>query len=233
MHQPHALRLLLLALFLAALVAALAFDLGYYLSLESIKAQQEAIRGYQTDHPLTVAIIVFIAYVIIAALSLPGAAVMTLLAGALFGFWWGVAIVSFASTLGATLAFLLTRFLLRDWVQRRYHTQLATLNEGFKKEGGFYLFALRLLPIVPFFLVNILASLMPIRTWSFYLISQLGMLPGTAVYVYAGRELGNINSLADIVSPSLIAALVLLGIFPLIAKRVLAVLRRRRNRGSV
>ena len=154
---------------------------------------------------------------------------MTLLGGALFGFWQGLISVSFASTIGATLAFLLSRFLLKDWIQGRYQKQLATLNEGFMKEGAFYLFALRLIPVFPFFLVNILTGVMPIKTRHFYSASQLGMLPGTAVYVYAGTELGKIQSLSDIASPSLLAAFIVLGLFPLIAKKIVAALRGRRK----
>lgn len=222
-------RIALVALLLAAFAAAWILDLGQYLTLESIRAQQDAIKNYQVAHPAIVIGGFFIAYVAVAALSLPGAAVMTLLGGALFGFWQGLIAVSFASTIGATLAFLLARFLLKDWIQGRYQKQLSTLNEGFGKEGAFYLFALRLIPVFPFFLVNILTGVMPIKTRHFYGASQLGMLPGTAVYVYAGTELGKIQSLSDIASPSLVAAFVVLGLFPLIAKKIVATMRGRRK----
>ena len=205
------------------------FNLGRYLTLDAIRAQQETLKINQAEHALTVLGAFFFLYTAVAALSLPGAAVMTLLGGALLGFWQGLIAVSFASTIGATLAFLLARFLFKDWIQGRYQKQLATLNEGFKNEGAFYLFALRLIPVFPFFLVNILTGVMPIKTRHFYGASQLGMLPGTAVYVYAGTELGKIQSLSDIASPSLLAAFVALGLFPLIAKKIVAALRNRRN----
>lgn len=219
----------IITLLLSTFAAAWIFDLGQYLTLESIRAQQDAFKNYQVAHPAIVIGGFFVAYVAVAALSLPGAAVMTLWGGALFGFWQGLIAVSFASTIGATLAFLLARFLLKDWIQDRYQKQLATLNEGFGKEGAFYLFALRLIPIFPFFLVNILTGMMPIKMRHFYGASQLGMLPGTAVYVYAGTELGKIQSLSDIASPSLMAAFIALGVFPLIAKKIVAVLRGRRK----
>jgi uncharacterized membrane protein YdjX (TVP38/TMEM64 family) len=219
-----------IVLFLVAIaIAAWRFHIGNYLSLDFVHAQQAIIKSYYNEHPLVTMGVFFAAYVAVAALSLPGAAVMTLLGGALLGFWQGLIAVSFASTIGATLAFLMARFLLRDWIQGRYQKQLATLNEGFKNEGAFYLFALRLIPVFPFFLVNILTSVMPIKTRHFYGASQLGMLPGTAVYVYAGTELGKIQSLSDIASPSLLAAFVALGLFPLIAKKIVVALRNRRN----
>lgn len=220
---------IIVSILLAAFAAAWILDLGQYLTLESVRAQQNALKSYQVAQPAIVIGGFFIAYVVVAALSLPGAAIMTLLGGALFGFWQGLIAVSFASTIGATLAFLLARFLLKDWIQSRYQKQLATLNEGFRKEGAFYLFALRLIPVFPFFLVNILTGMMPIKTRHFYGASQLGMLPGTAVYVYAGTELGKIQSLSDIASPSLVAAFVILGLFPLIAKKIVATMRGRRK----
>jgi uncharacterized membrane protein YdjX (TVP38/TMEM64 family) len=204
------------------------YDLARYLTLDSIKAQQSVFTSYYAEQPVIALGGFFLTYVAVAALSLPGAAVMTLLGGALFGFWPGLVIVSFASTIGATLAFLLARFLLRDWIQARYRKQLATLNKGFEEEGAFYLFALRLIPVFPFFLVNILTALMPIRTRSFYAASQLGMLPGTAAYVYAGTEIGKVQSLSDIGSPMLLGAFVLLGLLPIASKKIVAALRSRR-----
>jgi uncharacterized membrane protein YdjX (TVP38/TMEM64 family) len=221
---------ILIVLFLASLFFVIwLFDLSQYLTLDFIHAQQEAFKQFQLSHPLLVLAIFFIAYVVITSLSLPGAAVMTLLGGALFGFWQGLITVSFASSIGATLAFLLARFLLRDWIQGRYQKQLAVLNDGFEKEGSFYLFAIRLVPLFPFFLVNILTSVMPIKTRSFYAASQLGMLPGTAVYVYAGTELGKIQSLSGIASPSVLVAFALLGLFPIIAKKSISAFRTRRT----
>lgn len=229
MNKNHYIRLAVAGLIPILALSVWKFHIADYLTLDSIRAQQDAIRNYQVAHPYVVIGGFFIAYVAVAALSLPGAAAMTLLGGALFGFWHGLVAVSFASTIGATLAFLLARFLLKDWIQSRYHHQLAAINEGFQKEGAFYLFALRLIPAFPFFLVNILTGVMPIKTRHFYGASQLGMLPGTAVYVYAGTELGKIQSLSDIASPSLLAAFVALGLFPLVAKKVVAALRGRRT----
>ena len=199
------------------------------MTLDVLHEKQAALQAYQETHAVTVAAAFFLTYVAVATLSIPGAALLTLLAGALFGFVQGVVLVSFASTLGATLSFLLARFLLRDWIQNRYPSQLATLNAGFTQEGAFYLFALRLIPLFPFFLINILTGLMPISVRRFSIASQLGMLPGTAVYVYAGTELSQIKSLSGIASPSLIAAFILLGLFPLLAKKTIATLRRRRT----
>ena len=221
---------ILIVLFLTSLFFAIwLFDLSQYLTLDFIHTQQEAFKKLQVSQPLLVMGIFFIAYIVITSLSLPGAAVMTLLGGALFGFWQGLITVSFASSIGATLAFLLARFLLRDWIQGRYQKQLAVLNDGFEKEGSFYLFAIRLVPLFPFFLVNILTSVMPIKTRSFYAASQLGMLPGTAVYVYAGTELGKIQSLSEIASPSVLVAFALLGLFPIIAKKTISAIRTRRT----
>lgn len=216
-------------LFLIVAGAAWKFNIGQYLTLDSIRDHQTLLKTYQTDHSFVVAGVFFVAYVLGAALSLPGAAIMTLLAGALFGFWQGLIIASFASTIGATIAFFLARFLLRDWIQGRYQKQMESLNDGFKREGAFYLFALRLIPVIPFFLVNILTSVMPIKAHRFYVASQLGMLPGTAVYVYAGTELGKLQSLSDIASPSMLGAFVLLGLFPIIAKKAIAAIRGRRK----
>ena len=170
----------------------------------------------------------FAAYVAVTGLSLPGAAVMTLVAGAIFGLLWGTLLVSFASSIGATLAFLASRFLLRDWVQKRFGQQLAALNAGVEKEGGLYLFTLRLIPAVPFFVINLAMGLTPIRAWAFYWVSQLGMFAGTVVYVNAGTQLAAIDSPAGILSPGLIGAFVLLGFFPLIAKRVVDAVKARR-----
>ncbi len=222
-------RKLLLLLVLALLVGAFfALDLGRFLSLDYFKSQQAAIEAYRTAHPGLTAGIFFLIYVAVTGLSLPGAALMTLVAGAIFGLGWGTLIVSFASTLGATLAFLTARFLLRDWVQGRFGDKLAAVNAGMAKEGGLYLFSLRLIPIFPFFVINLVMGLTPIRTWTFYWVSQLGMLAGTLVYVNAGTQLARIESLKGILSPGLLLSFALLGTFPLIAKKVVAWLEARR-----
>ncbi|MBK8184525.1 MAG: FAD-dependent oxidoreductase [Candidatus Competibacteraceae bacterium] len=205
-----------------------AFDLGRFFSLDYFKSQQAAIETYQAAHPgLTVGLF-FAVYAISTALSFPGAAVLTLVAGALFGVLWGTVIVSFASTLGATLAFLIARFALRDWVQGKFGDKLKAINAGVAKEGGFYLFTLRLIPLFPFFVINLVMGLTSIRAWAFYWVSQLGMLAGTVVYVNAGTQLAKIDSLKGILSPGLLASFVLLGIFPLIAKKIVALVKAKR-----
>ena len=214
---------------IAALVAAFfAFDLGQYLGLEYFKQQQASIDGYYRAEPLQAAAIYFFVYIAVTALSLPGAAIMTLAGGAVFGLGWGTLLVSFASSIGATLAFLASRFLLRDWVQQKFGANLRAINSGMEKEGGFYLFTLRLVPAFPFFAINLLMGLTPLRTWTFYWVSQLGMFAGTVVYVNAGTELAKIDSLRGILSPGLLGAFVLLGLFPLIAKKVVDVVKARR-----
>jgi len=213
-----------------ALLIGVFFALGgqRYLSFDNIKAQQDSIQALFGAHPWTTALVFFLAYVAVTGLSLPGAALMTLIGGAIFGLLWGTVIVSFASSVGATLAFVVSRFLLRDWVQARFGRQLRAINQGVAREGGFYLFTLRLIPAVPFFVINLAMGLTPLRTWTFYWVSQLGMLAGTVVYVNAGTQLAAIETPAGILSPGLIGAFVLLGLFPLIAKRVLDWIKARR-----
>jgi pyruvate/2-oxoglutarate dehydrogenase complex dihydrolipoamide dehydrogenase (E3) component/uncharacterized membrane protein YdjX (TVP38/TMEM64 family) len=212
----------LLVLIAAAVLIGLyfAFDLGRWFSLDALKAQQAAIDAYRQANPWLTAAVFFAVYVAVTALSLPGAAIMTLAGGAVFGLLWGTVLVSFASSFGATLAFLASRFLLRDWVQARFGERLRAINLGVEKEGGFYLFTLRLVPAFPFFMINLLMGLTPIRTWTFYWVSQVGMLAGTVVYVNAGTQLAGIGSLSGILSPALIGSFALLGIFPLIAKKI-------------
>ncbi len=208
---------LIVLLAVVALVAAFfIFDLGKFFSLDYFKSQQAAINAYYLANPALTIAIYFAVYVIIAASSLPGAAILTLVGGALFGVTTGVVVVSFASTIGATLAFLISRFVLGEWVQSKYGDKLKSLNEGVAKEGAFYLFALRLVPAVPFFLVNLAMGLTKIRTWTFYWVSQIGMFAGTIVYVYAGTQLGQFK-----LSWQLGLAFVLLGVFPIVAKKVL------------
>ena len=212
----------LLVLVAVATVVALyvAFDLGRFFSLDALKAQQTALDAYRQAHPWLTAGIYFVIYVAVTALSLPGAAIMTLAGGAVFGLLWGTVLVSFASSFGATLAFLASRFLLRDWVQARFGQRLQAINAGVEKEGGFYLFTLRLVPVFPFFMINLLMGLTPMRAATFYWVSQVGMLAGTLVFVNAGTQLAGISSLSGILSPGLIGSFALLGIFPLIAKKI-------------
>lgn len=225
----HLSKRLSLAMLLLALVAmVLWFDLGRFLSLAAIKAHQADLETARAAQPLAAAAVYLAAYVVVTALSLPGAAVMTLAGGALFGLGWGLLLVSFASSIGATLAFLASRWLLRDWVQQRFGERLAAFNAGVAKDGPFYLFTLRLVPVVPFFVINLAMGLTPMRAVTFYWVSQLGMLAGTAVYVNAGTQLAAIDSLGGIVSPPILLSLVLLGIFPLIARKGLDALQARR-----
>ncbi len=220
----------LLVIAVVATVAALYFslDLGRYFSLDVLKAQQAAIESYRLANPWLAAGIFFAIYVAVAALSLPGAAVMTLAGGAVFGLLWGTVLVSFASSLGATLAFLASRFLLRDWVAGRFGQRLQAIDDGIRREGGFYLFTLRLVPVFPFFMINLLMGLTPMRSATFYWVSQVGMLAGTLVYVNAGTQLAGISSLSGILSPGLIASFALLGIFPLIAKKIIDIVKARK-----
>ncbi|PNH87722.1 putative membrane protein YdjX (TVP38/TMEM64 family) [Vibrio diazotrophicus] len=220
-------RKLILGLVLVAVVVFLGIEFSQYLTLENAKAQQANLSHYIEQNLLYSALIYFVAYVVITAFSIPGAAVVTLLGAALFGFWFSLALVSFASTIGATLAFLSSRYLLRNWVQQRFSDKLNAINAGVKKDGAFYLFTLRLIPIFPFFLINLLMGLTPISTVRYYLVSQLGMLPGTAVYLNAGTQLAEIKTLAGIVSPTVLLSFALLGVFPFIAKWLLSKLQKR------
>ena len=222
-------RKLLLLLVIAVLASAFfAIDLGRYFSLDYFKSQQAAIEAYRAAHPGLTAGIFFAVYVAVTGLSLPGAAILTLVGGAIFGLLWGAVIVSFASTLGATLAFLVARFALRDWVQSQFGVRLKAINAGIEKEGGFYLFTLRLIPIFPFFAINLVMGLTPIRAWTFYWVSQIGMLAGTLVYVNAGTQVARIDSLRGILSPGLLISFALLGVFPLIAQKIVSAVKARR-----
>ena len=205
-----------------------AFDIQAYLSVDGLKHSVSQLEMWRVERPLLVGALFFSLYILIALLSLPGAAVMTIGAGALFGLLWGSIIASFASSIGATLAFLLSRYLLRDVVQNRFDKQLTAINAGMAKDGLLYLFALRLVPIFPFFLINLLMGLTTIRTRDYYWVSQLGMLAGTLVYVNAGTQLIRLTSLSEIMSPALLASFALLGVFPMMAKYVVKYLERRR-----
>ncbi len=221
-------KIAVLALILVLLAGFFVFDMGQYLSLDAIKAQQAALDAQVEAHPWLAGGVFFIVYVLVTALSLPGAALMTLVGGALFGLFGGTLLVSFASTLGATLAMLLSRYLLRSWVQARFRQRLAKIDQGVNREGASYLFALRLVPVFPFFLINLAMGLtqLPVRT--FWWVSQLGMLPGTLVYVNAGRELGQLESLGGILSPGLVGAFVLLGLLPVLSRKALDVFKARK-----
>ena len=225
-------KLILVAVIIAALVAAyFAFGLGHYLTLDYLKSQQAAIDAYVTGQPVAAALVFFVLYIAVTGLSLPGAAIMTLAAGAIFGLAWGTVIVSFASRIGATLAFLASRYLFRDAIQRRYGDRLHAFDAGMARDGAFYLFTLRLVPAFPFFLINLVMGLTPIRTWTYYWVSQIGMLAGT-LGVRERRHSARAHRYRCAAScrPALIGSFVLLGVFPLIAQRVDC--RRARAQGA-
>jgi uncharacterized membrane protein YdjX (TVP38/TMEM64 family) len=213
----------------ALIVAFFAFDLGRFLSLDALRESKAAIDAYRDAHPLLASAAFFLTYVAAAALSVPGALVLTIAGGAIFGLLWGLLLVSFASSIGATLAFLTSRFLLHDAIQSRYGERLKAVNAGVRKDGAFYLFTLRLLPVIPFFVVNVVMGLTPIRARTFYAVSQLGMLPATLIFVNAGTELAKVSSPGDILSPVLIGSLVAIGLFPLVARKVVESINARRK----
>jgi uncharacterized membrane protein YdjX (TVP38/TMEM64 family) len=216
---------IILVVIIAAITAFFIFDLGQYLHLSYLQENLDTFKDYHQQNPLLTAGIYFIIYVLVTALSLPGAAIMTLAGGALFGLLLGTVLVSFASTIGATLAFLVSRFFLRDSVEKRFSGMYQKINQGIEKDGGFYLFTMRLVPAFPFFAVNLLMGITKLKTTTFYWVSQLGMLAGTLVYVNAGRALANITSLKDVASPTLILSFALLGVFPWIARYLLRIIR--------
>ena len=221
-------KIIILGLITGFLWAFFNYDLGSYLTLEYMKAQQAEFAAYYKENTLLAIGAYSAVYILTTALSLPGAALLTLLGGALFGLMTGTIIVSFASTIGATLAFLVSRLLLRDWVQEKFGRHLAAFNDGIKKDGAFYLFTLRLIPAVPFFVINLVMGLTPMKTVAFFLVSQIGMLAGTIVFVNAGTQLAQIESLSGILSPEIIFSFVLLGIFPLLAKKLVGFYKGRR-----
>ena len=218
----------LLSIIVLALAGWLFFDLDQYLDLSSLKARQAALTAQVAASPWLAGGLFFLLYVLLTALSFPGAALLTLVAGALFGLLGGTLLVSLASTLGATLAMLSSRFLLRDWVQARFGPRLVGINQGLEREGAAYLFALRLVPLFPFFLVNLAMGLSRLPTRTYWWVSQVGMLPGTLVYVNAGRELGQLDSLGGILAPDLLGAFALLGVLPLVTRTLLARFKARK-----
>jgi uncharacterized membrane protein YdjX (TVP38/TMEM64 family) len=214
---------------IGAIAAYFIFDLGQYLSLDNFKASQADIVAAKDANPALYIAGFFLLYVAVTGLSIPGAAIMTLVAGALFGVVLGTLIVSFASTMGATLAFLSSRYLLRDWVQGKFGERLRAVDDGLEKDGAFYLFTLRLIPVFPFFVINLLMGLTRIKTGTFFWVSQIGMLPATIVFVNAGTQISRIDSTAGLLSPTLIASFVALALFPWAAKGIVAVVKRSRG----
>jgi uncharacterized membrane protein YdjX (TVP38/TMEM64 family) len=220
-------RWLVALVLLAACVAFYALGWHHYLTLEYLRTKLDIWKAEVQQYPVTSVLLFFVVYAAITGLSLPVATPLSLVAGALFGRWLGTAVVSLASTLGATVAFLTSRYLLRDWVQRRFGARLESLNQGVDRDGAYYLFTLRLVPVFPFFLINLGMGLTRMGVWRYTWVSLLGMLPGTYLYVNAATELSNINTAKDVLSPSVLVSLALLGIVPLALRKLLPLLRRR------
>lgn len=226
MNTPKIVLLLVIA---GAIAAFFYFNGQQYLTLEMLKAQQAGIEAFRDDHPIAAIAVYGLIYIAVTGLSLPGAAILTLAGGAVFGLFWGTVIVSFASTIGATLAFLAARFLFKDSIQARFGDRLQAINDGIARDGAFYLFTLRLVPLFPFFVINLLMGLTGIKVRTFYWVSQAGMLAGTLVYVNAGTQLGKLESLSGILSPLVVGSFVLLGVFPLMAKKAIQFIQQQRK----
>ncbi len=229
MKNRHTKKIIIVLIVVALIAAFRIFNIGDYLSLSYIKESRDRVAALYTEHRLAVIGGYVAVYLLVTTLSLPGAVVLGLAAGALFGLVTGTIIVSFASTIGATLACAVSRFILRDWIQGRFGDKLKTVNEGIEKEGSFYLFTLRLIPVFPFWLINLVMGLTKMRLRTFYWVSQAGMLPGTIVFINAGKELGKIDSVSGILSPGLILSFVLLGLFPITAKKLIALYKSRKK----
>jgi len=222
-------KIIIAGLFVALIAAFFVFDLGQYFSLDYLKQQKDALNQYYNENPVLMLAVFFLVYVAMAALALPAATLLTVAGGALFGFWTGLIVVSFASTIGATIAFLLTRYLFKDAIQAKFGDRLSAINSGIEREGAFYVFGLRLVPLFPFVVVNSVLGLTKLKTITYYWASQLGMLAGTAVYVNAGTQLAEINTLGDIASPKLLLSFALLGLFPIIAKQIMNFLSKNKQ----
>ena len=220
-------QIILLVVAIMAIVLFFVFNLHEIVTLENAQAQRESVLAFYQENPILMIAGFAFVYIAVTGLSLPGAAILTLVAGAIFDLLVGVVLVSFASTIGASLAFLLARYLFRDFVQRRFSKYLKPINDGVETDGAFYLFALRLVPLFPFVVINVAMALTPIRLWTFFFVSQIGMLAGTVVYVNAGSQLGQLDSITGILSPMLIGWFVLLGLFPLLAKKGLDLYRAK------
>lgn len=222
-------RLLLAGSLIGIIALFYALGLQRYLSLAYLRGQEEKLGQMVSMRPVGWALAYFAAYVTVTGLSLPLAAAITLVAGALFGLLWGSVMVTFAAAFGATLAFLASRYLFRDWVQSRFPRQLAAVNRGIERDGVFYLFLLRLIPAFPFFVINLVMGVTPMRTRTYFLVSLVGMIPGNLLFVNAGVQLGKVHSLHGLLSPVLIASLVAIGVFPLLAKKTVDIWRRRHS----
>jgi len=220
-------KLIVIGAMVGIVSAFFVFGLHEYLNLEELKTQREGFADYyQNNQTLTISAYLVL-YITVTALSLPGAVILTLAGGALFGLFTGAILVSVASTIGASCAFLVARYLLRDSIQSKFGDKLQSINQRLKDEGALYLFTLRLIPAFPFFVINLVMGLTPMRLGTFFFISQIGMLPGTIVYVNAGTQLGQLDSLGGILSPSLLISFALIGIFPILAKKLMVFIRRK------
>jgi uncharacterized membrane protein YdjX (TVP38/TMEM64 family) len=223
-------RIIILVVIVGLVVAVKALNLDQYLTLSYLKGSLDSFKSLYENHRLMVIAGYFIIYVLTTSLSLPGASPLGIAGGALFGFWTATIVVSFASTIGAALSCSISRFLLRDWIQNKFGDKIAKVNEGIEKEGAFYLFTLRLIPVFPFWMINLAMGLSKMSLLKFYWVSQIGMLPGTMVFVNAGKELAKIESVKGIFSPSLIISFALIGIFPIVIKKFLALYRSGRKK---
>ncbi len=226
-------RLILLAVILMAIGAFFFFDLSQYLTLEELKSRQHELNQYRENYPLLLSALYAVIYIAIAALSLPGATLMTLTGGAVFGLLWGTSLALLSATAGASLAFINARFIFGQWVQQKFSNQIEAINRGIEKDGAFYLLSLRLVPAVPFFVINVVMGLTTIRLWTFAWVSAIGMLGGAAVYANAGTQLAQINRIADIASIQLLLSFALLGIFPIAVRKLLDWVKSRREKSSV
>lgn len=225
-------KLILLTILLAAVGAYFLFDLGQYFTLEQLKSQRAVLESYRSENPILVAALYLLTYVIVTALSLPGAALMTLTGGAVFGVFWGTVLANIGATVGATCAFLIARFVIGTWVQEKFGKRITAINNGIEKDGAFYLFSLRLVPIFPFFVINVVMGLTKIRIWTFFWVSQIGMIAGAAVYANAGTQLAKLDSLSGIASPAILISFALLGLFPIIARKSLEVIKSSRSKSA-
>jgi uncharacterized membrane protein YdjX (TVP38/TMEM64 family) len=223
-------KIVILIVIVGLVVAVKVFNLDQYLTLSYLKESLDKFKALYENHRVMVIAGYFILYVLTTSLSLPGASPLGIVGGALFGFWTATLVVSFASTIGATLACSVSRFFLRDWIQRKFNDKIAKVNEGIEKEGVFYLFTLRLMPLFPFWMINLVMGVTKMSLFKFYWVSQIGMLPGTMVFVNAGKELAKIESLKGILSPGLIISFALIGIFPIMVKKLVALYSSRRKK---
>lgn len=230
--KKHAKKGFLLLIGVIIVTVFVSFDLHRFLTLEYLRSSEVSLRQFQQNHPYTLMWAYFVVYFVVAAFALPGVLVSTVAGGFLFGLVQGTILVSFASTLGATASFLVARYVFRDWIEKKYGDKLHAVNDGIEREGGFYLFSMRLIPLFPYFLINVVMGLSQMKLKTFYWVSQAGMLPVSFVLVNAGKELGKIESLSGIIRPGLIASFVVLGLLPITTRKIISILRRILQNGK-